>query len=148
MSRGTSYNKPVTGMERRSHKPPLLWLFILALTAGCETDPGTGSPSGLTGVYSCQESSPHSGIRNYLVEIDRVKDSDDLHIISNFHNQGENEFVYASLDGDTLRIVNQVLSGWSIYGKGPVASDLRTIYLYYETDDGITILDYYCTYTR
>ena len=55
---------------------------------------------------------------------------------------------FAEFIQDSLRIFNQVISELSINGKGPVAADFRTIYLYYETDDGITVLDYYANYTR
>jgi len=120
------------------------WIFI---GSSCESS-GEGVATSLKGVYSCQESSSTSGTRKYLVEIDSVRDQSTQYIISNFHNLGTNEFVFSELDGDTLRITNQVLGGLRISGKGWVSPDFRTISLYYETDDALNIYDYYALYTR
>lgn len=121
-------------------------LFLLLISCNSTTEPVTHTD--ITGVYTCQESSPYSGIRKYIVEVDRVKEMENLYIISNFHNKGINEFLYAELDVDTLRIDNQAISDISIDGKGPVGEDYKIISLYYETDDGITVLDYYASYSR
>ncbi len=107
-----------------------------------------GIATSLTGVYSCQESSTYSGIRKYLVEIDSVKNQEAQYIISNFHNLGTNEFLYSELQGDTLRIINQVLEDLRINGKGWISPDFRTIRFYYETDDALNIYDYYAVYSR
>lgn len=135
-------------MGKRLNKAGLAtgMLFLLVVACDRNTDPIT--PTSITGVYTCQESSPHSGIRKYFVEIDKVKDTENLYIISNFHNKGENEFLFSELDQDTLWIINQAITEISVEGKGSVESDFRSIYLYYETDDGITVLDYYANYTR
>ncbi len=122
-------------------------IFIL-LVAGCDRKTDPVIPTSLTGVYSCQESSAHSGIRKYFAERANVKDTDDLYIISNFHDKGESEFLFAELKQDTLSIINQSITEIRVEGKGPVGKDFRSVNLYYETDDGITILDYYALYTR
>jgi len=102
----------------------------------------------ITGVYTCQESSPYSGIRNYFIEIDKIEDEEGRYIISNFHSLGDNEFIFADFRHDTLRISGQVVAGFRVNGSGPVANDFRLISLYYEMDDGLSILDYYVTYRR
>jgi len=126
----------------------VLGMAFILLICSCERNGEQIAPSDITGVYSCQESSAHSGVRKYLVEIDQVKNSEDLYIISNFHNKGENEFIFTELDQDTLRIINQAISEMSFNGKGTVGADFRSISLYYETDDGLTLLDYFANYTR
>lgn len=113
----------------------------------CESS-GDGVPTSVSGVYSCEESSTHSGTRNYLVEIDSIRNREKQYIISNFHNLGTNEFVYSELQGDTLRITNQVLGGLRISGKGWVSPDFRSISLYYETDNAVNIYEYYALYSR
>jgi hypothetical protein len=114
----------------------------------CERDQPPVSYTSISGIYTCQESSSYSGVRQYPVEIDRVRDTDNQYSISNFHNKGENEFVFAELTDDTLRIFQQAISDISVNGKGPVSDDLRTIMLEYQTDDGIIILDYFTVYKR
>jgi hypothetical protein len=131
-----------------SGKQLVILCLILTLGFACDQNEPQGEYTSIEGIFSCQESSAYSGIRNYLVEIDRVKGNEDLYIISNFHNKGENEFLYAELAQDTLWIFNQAISDISVDGKGPVGEDFRSIHLYYETDDGITVLDYYAIYTR
>jgi len=119
-----------------------------AMTGACDRNTEPITPTDITGIYNCQESSPHSGLRTYLVEIDKVNETESTYIISNFHNKGENEFLFAEFIQDSLKIFNQAISELSVNGKGPVEADFRSIYLYYETDDGITVLDYYANYTR
>ncbi len=124
----------------------LTWGWI-CLGTSCDSSQ-EGVASSVTGVYSCQESSAHSGIRKYLVEIDSVKNQESQYIISNFHNQGANEFIFSELQGDTLRILNQVLGEFRVSGKGWVSPDFRTIQFYYETDDALNIYDFYAVYSR
>ncbi len=135
-------------MEKRCNKFGLITGLFILMLIGCDNNTEPITPTDITGVYTCQESSPHAGIRKYFVEIDKVKNTGDLYIISNFHNKGENEFLFAELSQDTLRIINQAITEISVDGKGPVGTDFRSITLYYETDDGITVLDYYANYTR
>jgi hypothetical protein len=123
-------------------------LLVLLPAVSCDQSDPQAHYDSIEGIFKCQEASPHAGVRNYLGEIDGVKDAGGLFIISNFHNKGENEFLYAELSNDTLWIVNQPISDISVNGKGPVSADFRTIHLDYVTDDGITILDYYATYSR
>ena len=120
---------------------------LLSMGTSCENTPPVTYTS-IIGLYTCLETSPHAGIRKYIVEIDRVRDHENLYIISNFHNKGENEFLYAELEQDTVVIFNQVISNISVNGKGPIGDEFRSIDLFYETDDGITSLDYIASYTR
>lgn len=127
------------------------WFLIIPLLGSmcisCD-ETGTGNYTSIEGVYSCQESSPHAGMRQYPVEIDKVKDSENLYIIVNFHNKGQSEFLYAELDIDTLRISNQVIQNIRVDGQGFIEEEYRSIQLNYLTDDGAAILDYYSAYTR
>jgi hypothetical protein len=135
-------------MEKKSSK----WLFVLAgiplLMFACDRNNEPLDYSSIVGIYTCNESSVHAGLRQYPVEIEKVHDAENRYIIVNFHNKGENEFLFSELTRDTLRINNQAISDISVNGKGMVASDFRSIQLNYVTDDGTTILDYYATFTR
>jgi len=121
--------------------------WCICTGTSCESS-NEGVATSVTGIYSCQETSTHSGTRKYLVEIDSIQDREDQYIISNFHNLGTNEFLYTELLGDTMRINNQVLGDLRISGKGWVSPDFRTIRFYYETDDALNIYDYYALYNR
>lgn len=132
-----SLNKHFTGL-----------ILCCALLSACNKDTLPGELDNLTGVFSCQESSTYSGIRKYLVEFDQVANSPGQYIISNFHNQGDNEFIYADYQNDTLWIINQLLGDLRISGKGPVDPDFRTVRLYYESDDGLNIFDFHVLYER
>jgi len=125
----------------------IITFWWICTGTSCESSQ-EGVATSVTGVYSCQESSIQSGTRKYLVEIDNIKNREAQYIISNFHNLGTNEFLYSELQGDTLRIINQVLGSLRISGKGWVSPDFRTIRFYYESDDGLNIYDYYAVYSR
>jgi hypothetical protein len=135
-------------MERRIINLCLVACLCLFPGSSCENSHTPVTYTSITGLYSCQETSPHAGLRKYFVEIDQVRDHENLFIISNFHNKGENEFLFAELDQDTLVIFNQAISNISVNGKGEVGTDYRSISLFYETDDGVTSLDYNALYTR
>ncbi len=129
----------------------LLSLFLgVLLFAGssCEQDNNAVVYTKLAGIYSCEESSPYSGYKKYIVEIDKVSSQDNVYIISNFHNQGYAEFLYANLRNDSLYIENQVISGLFINGKGKVNEKLNEIEFHYTTDDGSLELDYYALFSR
>ena len=100
------------------------------------------------GVYKCQENSVHSGFRSYLVELDSVKNQENLFIILNFHNSGENEFLYAIIRNDSISIENQLINTMFISGEGLISDDLKRIDIFYLTDDGLTQLDYYAKFFR
>jgi len=135
-------------MAKKLNKLLLSLSVIFSLGSSCETDNLPVTYTSIEGIYTCQETSAHSGVREYIVEVDRVKDHETLYIISNFHNKGENEFLFADLDQDTLIIFNQAISNLSVNGKGTVGQDFRSIHLFYETDDGIIALDYIASFTR
>ena len=128
------------------------WILITTLLVGVCTSCNETGPSGdytsIEGVYTCQESSPHAGLRQYLVEIDKVNDSENLYIIVNFHNIGDTEFLYAELDMETLRITSQIISNIKVDGSGVVSDEFRSIQLNYLTDDGAAILEFYSNYSR
>ncbi len=134
--------------EVRFNKLFILIPLLVSMGASCDQTTTPGDYTSIEGVYTCQESSPHAGLRQYPVEIDKVNDAENLYIIVNFHNKGESEFLYAELDIDTLRITSQVISNIRVDGLGVVADEFRSIQLNYLTDDGAAILDYYSTYSR
>ncbi|MEZ5069770.1 MAG: hypothetical protein R2751_02080 [Bacteroidales bacterium] len=123
-------------------------LGLLCLAASCDTENPEVDYTDIAGVFTCSESSAHSGIRKYIVEIDKVNDQTDLYIVSNFHNQGQNEFLWMERDGNLLQIDQQGISGLNVDGTGSLSEDFRTIVLNYRTDDGLTVLDYNVKYSR
>ena len=148
MNREVLLKASIMRMGMRSGKGILFLLVILSWGASCDQDDPPRDYTSIEGIFTCQESSAQAGIRQYLVEIDKVQETEGLYIISNFHNKGETEFLFAELASDSLWITNQAISDISVNGEGPVGPDFRSINLYYETDDGIIILDYYASYTR
>ena len=133
---------------KRQGKGIILICLASILALACNPVNPEVDYTSLDGIYTCQESSSHTGVREYFTEIDRVAGAEDQYIISNFHNLGENEFIFTELENDTLWIFNQAITDISVNGKGVVDPDFRTINLYYETDDGITVLDFYANLTR
>jgi hypothetical protein len=125
----------------------ILLLLPLLLAASCEERP-ENVYSNIEGVYTCNERSAHAGIRNFLVEIDQVAGEQDLYIIDNFHNMGDNEFIRTELVGDTLFINNQIIGNLTVNGKGAVNSDFKRIEFTYITYNRILELDYFATFKR
>ena len=126
----------------------LLCPLIFCLSFSCEPQESTGDYTSIEGIYSCQESSSHSGIRKYFVEVDKVGNADNLYILTNFHNLGDTEFIYAELREGKLYLVNQAINNLSVNGEGPVDQEFRSIELSYTTDDGIILLEYYAQLSR
>ncbi len=127
----------------------LTGLLALLLFVSCDHNEGQEADySDIPGVYSCQEASAYGGIRKYIVEVDAVNGRDDLYIISNFHNKGQNEFLYVERRDQELDINQQTITDLYVDGSGSIADDFSRIKLSYETDDGTTILDYSVSYTR
>ena len=100
----------------------ILLLLPLMVAASCEKRP-ENVYTNIEGVYTCNERSAHAGIRNFLVEIDKVQAEENLYIIDNFHNLGDNQFIRAELVGDTLFINNQIIINLTVNGKGAVSND-------------------------
>ncbi|MFZ5939726.1 MAG: hypothetical protein ACOYXB_04055 [Bacteroidota bacterium] len=123
-------------------------MLLTLLSGGCDPNKGPDTFSSPEGIYSCQENSVYSGYRKYLVELNRKQDNTSVYIISNFHNQGDNEFVYATIIGDSIYISDQLISNLLVSGKGKVDNDFKQITLQYQTSDGITDLDFYAVYSR
>lgn len=139
-------------MKKKSKITSLLVLFSINLFFlffnSCEVNPGVNVYSNLSGAYSCQESSPYSGYRKYIIEIDKVNSQDDLYIISNFHNQGTGEFIYANYRNDSICIENQNITGLFISGKGKVNESFNNIQFNYVTNDGNIELKFFALYSR
>ncbi len=124
----------------------LICIATLSIASSCEED--ESNYSDINGVYSCTEVSSHSGYRNYIVEIDKVNNQEELYIILNFHNTGINEFIYAEYRDDSIFIDNQVISTFFVNGKGKVFSDFKRMEIVYETDDGLVELEYQVVFER
>lgn len=137
-------------MVKKNNVPFIIWVIIVfgLSTYNCENQTGDKVYTGLTGAYSCQENSVYSGYKKYIIEIDKVKSQEDLFIISNFHNQGNIEFLYATYKNDSIFIENQVISGLFINGKGSVNQNFNNIEIFYHTDDGNTEMEYFAVYSR
>ncbi|MCF8378830.1 MAG: hypothetical protein K9H49_04585 [Bacteroidales bacterium] len=136
-------------MKRRKYFSFIFSVIIICLfPTGCELNKEGKIYPDLTGAYSCEENSPYSGYKKFLVEIDKVSSQENLYIISNFNNLGNLEFLYASLFNDTLRIENQVISSVFINGSGKVNQDLNNIEWFYTTDDGNIVLEFFARFTR
>ena len=73
---------------------------------------------------------------------------DNVYIISNFHDQGYADFIYANLLNDSIIIENQVISNLFINGKGIVNNPLNEIKLIYTVDDGNQEIEYFAVYKR
>ncbi len=123
-------------------------IILLLSLSSCETNTESKIYPDLVGAYSCQENSTYSGYKKFLVEIDKVKSQDNLYIISNFNNQSSVEFLYATLNNDSLIIENQVISGVFINGKGIVNKDFNNIEWFYITDDGNIELEFFAIFSR
>ncbi len=125
----------------------ILILFSFFLLS-CERENQDRVYTKIDGVYSCEESSAHSGYRKYIVEIDEVSSQENSFIISNFHNQGNTQFLFANVEGDSLSIENQVIGNLFVNGEGIVGDDFRRIEILYTTDDGRIELDYFVVFSR
>jgi hypothetical protein len=125
----------------------ILLILPLLIAASCEDKP-ENVYTNIEGVYTCNERSAHAGIRNFLVEVDKVQAEQNLYIIDNFHNLGDNQFIRAQLVGDTLFINNQIIENLTVNGKGAVSSDFKQIEFTYITYDRFVELDYYATFQR
>lgn len=133
---------------KKSGSFALLLVSLAWLLVSCGRDDPPMDYTSIAGIYTCHESSPHAGFRQYPVEINKVHDTENRYIIVNFHNKGQSEFIFGELDQDSLHIRNQAISDISVNGNGLVNSNFSSIQLNYVTDDGLTILDYYTTYKR
>jgi hypothetical protein len=100
------------------------------------------------GAWTAELSSAQSVYVKYLVEIDKVKTSSDVYIISNFNNLGISEFVYANLRGDSLFIENQSISGIFIDGKGKFNKEFNHLDITYKTDNGSMEIVYFGRFSR
>ncbi len=128
-----------------------LWLLFAACAViifACEKQEKGKIYETPQGAWTAEMTSTQSVYTKYLVEIDKVKSSDDLYIISNFNNQGISEFLYANLRGDSLFIENQSISGIFINGKGRFNEEFNRLSLTYSADDGSVEIVYYGIYTR
>jgi len=125
-----------------------LILCFLSFNYSCDSENKNREYIHLDGVYTCEESSPHSGYKKYIVEIDRVYSQVNTYIISNFHNQGDADFLFSTYRNDSLIIENQVINGLFINGKATVSKSLDEIEFFYTTNDGRLELDYYALFSR
>lgn len=104
--------------------------------------------TGIEGLFSCDENSAELGYRKYIVEIQDVPSQENTYILANFHNLGDNEFLYIEHIGDSIFINNQIILQYFVDGKGRVSEDFREITLSYTADDGTRELEYYVMLSR
>ncbi len=135
-------------MNKNNFFPPLSVCLFIILLSGCEKENGERTWTKIDGIYTCEESSPHAGYKKYIVEIDKVHGQENTYIITNFHNQGNLEFLFMSLQNDSLIIENQVIGSLFINGKGKISESFDQIEIEYTADDGQRELDYFGVYTR
>lgn len=129
-------------------KPFITFIFISIFLYRCDTGNDNKVYQDITGAYTCEETSPYTGLHKYIIEIDRVKNKDNLIIISNFHNQGDSEFIYATLAGDSLSLNNQIINGLFINGSGEVNPEFNRIELNYTVNDGNEVRPFTAVYSR
>lgn len=122
------------------------WLLAILLTS-CDEKPEVVYTR-VDGVYTCSEESVHLGYRKYIIEIDRVGETGDQYIISNFHNSGQSEFLYCMIRNDSLVIADQVIGNLFVNGRGTISEDYREIEVFYFVDDGVVELDYNAHFER
>jgi len=123
-------------------------LLYVLITSGCDLRNEDINYTSPEGIYTSEENSVVSGYRKYLIELQEVNNLPGTYIISNFHNSGDDEFLYSEMQGDSVFISNQIISDMTVNGSGKISADFSTIRLTYRTDDGIMILDYYVQYSR
>jgi hypothetical protein len=110
-------------------------LILFILTVSCEKNDGVYHS--ISGSWRCEEYNPISGQRVYMVDIDRSSRDSTEYLLSNFHNEDINEFVYAHLRDSVLSINEQVFASLIVkVGKGLVSSDFRVIEFEYQVYDG------------
>ncbi|MFW5644576.1 MAG: hypothetical protein ACOCZL_01560 [Bacteroidota bacterium] len=127
----------------------IVLLFLLFFSISCEEEKTEKTYESLEGIYRCEENSPYTGHRKYIVEIDQVNDQENLFIISNFHNQGNAEFIYANRQNDSVLLIeNQLISNLYIHGEGTVNNGLNEVKMIYTVDDASMEVEYYALYSR
>ena len=102
----------------------------------------------IVGSWHCAESSVY-GSRNYLADIDRKLSDTTQYLLSNFYNQGDNEFILAHLSGSSLTIVQQQIVAQTVKsGTGIVSKDFKTITFDYNIYDGSNEIKVHSVYSR
>jgi hypothetical protein len=143
------WRKSCTTIKKHWMNKVKLVIIAFILIIGACKDPNENTVfTSFRGVFKCHENSIYSDFKSYLLEFDKVNSVDDQYIILNFHNAGDLEFVYAFIDGDTLRIENQSIQNMFVNGKGLVSDDFRRIDLVYQTDDGRVQEEFYAKIFR
>lgn len=126
-------------------------LFIYAtcislFSISCNKD---DSYTSISGIWTCEEINPIEGIRIYNVDIERRKSADSQFIINNFHNMGNNNFVFAIQDGDSLFIDRQSVFTESFdNGIGVIDSEKKRIELVYNNLNGANEIEVTAVYIR
>jgi len=135
-------------VSNKISKPFIAFIFISAILYRCDTENDNKIYHDITGAYTCEETSPYTGLHKYIIEIDRVKDKNHLLIITNFNNQGDSEFIYATFAGDSLSIDSQIITGLFINGSGNVNPEFNRIELNYTVNDGNEVKPFTAVYSR
>ncbi|MCX7863238.1 MAG: hypothetical protein N2449_09630 [Bacteroidales bacterium] len=125
-------------------------ILLMALVA-CnpdEPDPDTGDiRDKLVNTWKCTENSATYGTQNYYVEITKDNQSGII-VIDNFFNLGLGKSIKASVNGQTITINNQMVSGHLFNGTGTIASNFNSISWNYTFDEGNGPENVTATYTK
>jgi len=117
----------------------LLLLLIVALFYSC-SDKQDIIYTGIEGLWKCDEIDDQSKVSNFNIDIENIKNYDNIFIISNFHNTGEDTYIRASVSDSTLIISKQAYEFIQVEGIGRISSDFKLIELeYIITDEAITM---------
>jgi hypothetical protein len=123
-------------VKAMTNRLPAAFAFFLLLFLHSCNEPQVDYSS-IEGSWRCEEYNPYTGNSIYMVDIDRSKSDTTVYLISNFHNQDVNEFIYSRLRNSVLTIPDQVIGTISVKsGSGTVRSDFQRIDLVYTVTDG------------
>ncbi len=113
-----------------------------------EPDPDTGDiRDKLVNTWKCTENSQTYGTQNYYVEITKDNQASVI-IIDNFFNLGLGKSIKATVNGQTITINNQIVSGHIFNGTGIIASNFNSISWTYTFDEGNGPETATATYTK
>ncbi|MBN2485371.1 MAG: hypothetical protein JXB34_05320 [Bacteroidales bacterium] len=125
-----------------------LALFIVIGALACTDNSSEKNYSTISGLWNCDEIDEYSALRNYIVDIDNVVNSNNIFIIVNFHNAGNDFFVRATVNEENLIISKQAIGNYLVEGTGIISPDNKRIELEYKVFQESSIRVYQCLYWR
>jgi hypothetical protein len=125
----------------------ILPVVIIAFILSC-TDKQDIIYSGIEGLWKCEELDEQSNVSNFNVDIENVKNYDNIFIISNFHNTGEDTYIRASVNDSIITISKQAYEFIQVEGIGKISSDFKLIELNYIITDESRTMSYQAVFYR